>query len=160
MGVKLNLNQSAIKAKMKDAEEAILQKFLRVLRYCGEMAVNEARTNAGYTDQTGNLKASIGYVISVNGKILENSFAGKVTVRKKDGTADMRYTVSRKEWSDGRKVGYDLAREIAMSKPDIALIVVAGMKYASHVESKGRNVLTSAEQMASRIVPELLKQLR
>lgn len=139
MGVKLNLNQSAINAKMKDAEEAILQKFLRVLRYCGEMAVNEARTSGNYQDQTGNLRSSIGYVIAINGKIIEDNFEGS---------------------AEGQNVGKKIAREIARSIPDIALIVVAGMKYASHVESKGRNVLTSAEQLANNIVPNLLKQLR
>lgn len=141
MGVKLNLNQSAINAKMKDAEEAILQKFLRVLRYCGEMAVNEARMNGSYMDQTGNLRSSIGYVIVVDGTIVEENF-------------------SHPGGRGGKKTGLDLAREIALSKPDIALVVVAGMNYASHVESRGKNVLTSAEQMASRIVPDLLKQLR
>ena len=139
MGVKLNLNQSAINAKMKDAEEAILQKFLRVLRYCGEMAVNEARTSGNYQDQTGNLRSSIGYVIAINGKIIEDNFEGS---------------------AEGQNEGKNIAREIARSTPDIALIVVAGMKYASHVESKGRNVLTSAEQMANNIIPNLLKQLR
>lgn len=139
MGVKLNLNQSAINAKMKDAEEAILQKFLRVLRYCGEMAVTEARMSGNYQDQTGNLRSSIGYVIAINGKIIEDNFEGS---------------------AEGQNVGKNIAREIARSIPDIALIVVAGMKYASHVESKGRNVLTSAEQLANNIVPNLLKQLR
>lgn len=141
MGVKLNINQSAINAKMKDAEEAILQKFLRVLRYCGDQAVNEARLRGNYDDITGNLRSSIGYVIAINGVIITENFE---------------YTKN----EEGNDIGKKLAREIAMSKTDIVLVVVAGMKYASHVESKRRDVLTSAEQLANKIIPQLLKDLR
>ena len=39
------------------------------------------------------------------------------------------------------------------------LVVVAGMKYASYVEARNYNVLTSAELLAEREIPRLLKEL-
>ena len=41
----------------------------------------------------------------------------------------------------------------------ITLIVVAGMSYAIYVEGRGKNVLTSAELLAERVVPDMLQQL-
>ena len=41
----------------------------------------------------------------------------------------------------------------------IALIVVAGMNYASYVSAKGYNVLDTAEVLAQRLVPQMLQQL-
>jgi hypothetical protein len=41
----------------------------------------------------------------------------------------------------------------------ITLIVCAGMNYASHVEARGYNVLTSAEILSERLVPEMMKKL-
>jgi hypothetical protein len=38
-------------------------------------------------------------------------------------------------------------------------IVVAGMEYALYVESTGRDVLTSAEQLAKMEMPKMIKQL-
>ncbi|MDR4892278.1 MULTISPECIES: hypothetical protein [unclassified Chryseobacterium] len=75
----------------------------------------------------------------MDGKIVEENFTG-------DG--------------EGTNTGKSVAREIMTQQPAIALVVVAGMKYASQVESRGRNVLTSAEQMAKTLVPNLLRQLR
>ena len=161
MGITLKTSERELNKKFKEAEQSIINNIVRVLRYCGEMAVNEARNNGNYKDQTGNLRNSIGYVIAINGKILENGFSnGSYTRTKKDGTADMRFKISQKEWKEGKKIGYDLALQIAKETPEISLVVVAGMKYASHVESKGINVLTSAENMAKRIIPELLSKLK
>ncbi|MGV4578106.1 hypothetical protein ACQ1R5_10635 [Ornithobacterium rhinotracheale] len=39
------------------------------------------------------------------------------------------------------------------------LVVVAGMNYALYVESKGYNVLSTAEQLAEREVPRLLNEI-
>lgn len=147
MGITLKTSQKELNQKFKEAENAILNNIIRVLRYCGEMAVNEARENGSYNDQTGNLRNSIGYVICINGKILDENFL-------ETGAKNLPTT------ENGLKIGRDLAVQIAKQSPDIALVVVAGMKYASHVESIGKNVLTSAENLAKRIIPDLLKQLQ
>lgn len=147
MGITLKTSERELNRKFKEAQETMLNNIVRVLRYCGEMAVNEARNNGNYKDQTGNLRNSIGYVICVNGRILDENF-------NQTAAANQQST------ENGLKIGRDLALQIAKEIPDIALIVVAGMKYASHVESRGINVLTSAENLAKRIIPDLLKQLQ
>ncbi|MDV3490930.1 hypothetical protein CMV03_06965 [Elizabethkingia anophelis] len=137
---------SDIDRVFKAASENVTNSFLRVLRYVGERAVNEARLNGNYLDRTANLRNSIGYVIVVNGRILDVNF---------QNTAAQTQTST----EDGLKIGKDLALELASRQSEIALIVVAGMKYALYVESTGKNVLTSAEQMANTQVPLLLRQL-
>lgn len=132
-------NMSAINQRFTDAQKEITEKMLRVLRYVAEMAINEARANGSYRDVTGNLRSSVGYSIIINGQIKEENYTGN---------------------ADGIGKGKSIARELASQQPEIALVIVAGMKYASQVESRGRNVLTSAEQMAKVMVPNLLKQLR
>lgn len=139
MALRFKGNTQAINQRFIDARNEINQKYIRILRYCGEMAVNEARTNGSYKDQTGNLRSSKGYAIIIDGKIVDESFTGT---------------------NEGMKTGKNLIKEVLAQQPEIALVVVAGMKYASHVESRGYNVLTSAEQMAKTVVPNLLKQLR
>lgn len=139
MALKFKGDPSAINKRFLDAQKEISEKFIRVLRYCAEAAINEARTNGSYRDVTGNLRASKGYAIILDGKIVEENFTGA---------------------SEGVSKGKTLARELVSQQPEIALVIVAGMKYAAEVESRGKNVLTSAEQLAKTMVPNLLKQIK
>ncbi|NML70032.1 hypothetical protein HHL23_09485 [Chryseobacterium sp. RP-3-3] len=139
MGLTFKGDATAINKRFLDAQKEIEDKALRILRYCAESAINEARTAGSYRDVTGNLRASVGYAIILNGRIAEENFSGA---------------------SEGVSKGKSLAQTLASQQPAIALVVVAGMKYASQVESRGVNVLTSAEQMAKTMVPNLLKQLK
>ena len=60
----------------------------------------------------------------------------------------------------GAKSGIQYAKEVARQFPEgIVLIVVAGMNYASFVSATGRDVLDSAELLADKLVPQILKQL-
>jgi len=136
---------SDINKVFQAADDQMVNSILRVLRYVGEKAVNEARLNGAYQDQTANLRNSIGYVIVLNGKVIDENF----TYSSKGADSQ----------EDGLKIGRKLALEIASQQKDIALVIVAGMKYALYVESNGFNVLTSAEQLAKIQVPNLLKQL-
>ena len=129
------------------AKEMHERQIIRVLRFVGEKAVNEARANGTYKDQTANLRNSIGYVIVIDGKVIDENFS-----------VSARGTVPTTE--NPIKYGKDLAYEIANGFSDIALIVVSGMKYGAYVEARGFNVLTSAEQLANVQVPMLLKQLK
>lgn len=146
MAIVPKFNVNDINKVFKIADERMINAVLRVLRYVGEKAINEARLNGSYKDQTGNLRNSIGYVIVVNGKVIDENF-----------TYSSRGSASEE---DGLKIGRSLALEIASQQTDIALVVVAGMKYALYVESTGLNVLSSAEQLAKIQVPNLLKQLK
>lgn len=132
---------------LKQAEQKYQEQVIRILRFVGEKAVNEAKSNGNYQDRTANLRNSIGYVIAIDGKIISDDFSATATG-----------TQSSKE--NPIKYGKNLANEVAKSQKGISLIVVAGMRYASYVESKGKVVLTSAEQFANATLPNLLKQLR
>ena len=118
MGITLNTSERELNKKFKEAEQSMINNIVRVLRYCGEMAVNEARNNGNYKEQTGNLRNSIGYVIAINGKILDENFLESASS-------------SQQSSENGLKIGRALAIQIAKETPEISLVVVAGMKYAS-----------------------------
>ena len=125
--------------KLKGLEQAVI----RTLTYCGELCLNLARSTNSYKDQTGNLRSSIGYVVTVDGRIVNQSDFETV---KKGG--------------DGSKQGAAFAKQLVRRFPKgICLIVVAGMDYAVHVKNRGYDVLDSSELTADRIVPYMLKQL-
>ncbi len=128
-----------VRAQLAQAEQRQHDAILLALMYVGELSVNHARNLSTYKDQTGNLRASIGYVVAYNGTVVKSVFVGSGT---------------------GSTTGEELARTLAaVHSQGWALIVVAGMNYAVSVESKGLDVLTSAEQMAQRELPTLIKQL-
>lgn len=120
-----------------------IEKRIRVLiyrlNYVGVVCVNKARNDGSYKDQTGNLRSSIGYVILREGIIIEGSGFDK---------------------NEGGEKGDVYIKGIAAGYPHgIVLIVVAGMNYASYVEALNYDVLSSAELLAEKLVPQLLKQL-
>lgn len=118
--------------------------LLNNLIYVGEEAVKEARQRGRYQDRTGNLRSSIGYCILDDGKPV-----------KLDGFEVVKG--GRQGAQQGRKFLESLMSEHSTG---LVLIVVAGMEYAQYVEAMNLNVLDSAEQMAQRLVPELLKALK
>lgn len=146
MALKSRMNLNAIDRELEKATQKMQKDIIRVLRFVGEKAVNEARLNKTYQDRTANLRNSTGYVIVFNGRVVHQDFSSSASG-----------SVSSNE--DGKRIGREFALELANNYPDIALIVVAGMKYAAYVESMGYNVLTSAEQLAKVQVPLLLNQL-
>ena len=117
--------------------------LLRNFAYVGEQVINTARSTKSYKDQTGNLRSSLGYVIVENGQVVDISGFEVV-----------------KNGREGAKTGANYARKLAKKFPKgIVLIVCAGMNYAAYVSAKGYDVEDSAELLAERIVPQMLKQL-
>lgn len=123
--------------------ERLKQVLIRNLMYIGETVLNRARSTNSYKDHTGNLRSSIGYVITVDGRIIHSSSFQTV-----------------KQGKDGSSKGAAYVKSLARKFPQgICLIVVAGMNYASYVSAKGLDVLDSSELLAERLVPQMLKQL-
>ena len=120
---KLNIAFDKIKEKYI---KAATQKFIEV----GERSIIEARDNGSYTDRTGNLRTSVGYVVLLDGIEQSQSNINKLN-RKQFDTIKAKYPKG------------------------LVLIVVAGMNYAAYVEAKGYNVLSSAELMAENILKQL-----
>lgn len=127
--------ENYIKQQIERKQAAIINAF----EYVGVTCQNEARENGSYKDRTGNLRSSIGYAIVVNGMIHSTSNLDQNT--------------------GGAKAQYYLKKLASQFPQGIVLILVAGMQYAAHVEAINLNVLTSAELMAEKLVPALMKKL-
>ncbi|WP_424777627.1 hypothetical protein [Porphyromonas endodontalis] len=109
--------------------------LINSLSYIGEGALRIAREKGSYTDRTGNLRNSTGYVIAVDGQITARAgFKSK----NEDGAA--------------------FAEELARTTDGKAVLVVcAGMNYATYVSRRGYDVLDSAELEAKALADKLLK---
>ena len=144
MGVKAKFKGSidnVLKAFLNEVERQIIESLCRV----GEEAVSLARRPHAkdWQDQTGNLRSSVGYVVFKDGvQIRQSAFETVPPKVNREGTK-----------FSGANEGLSLAQEVGSShKEGYTLVVVAGMNYAVHVESKGRDVLTSAEKQAEKLI--------
>lgn len=154
MGVTSNFSREELEKRFKAFLDEVEAMQIEILQELGEMCVTHARTlpaSIGFNDQTGNLRSSIGYAIFKDGVAIHSLY------EKVDGTnADGKPL----DGSHGVVVGAALAQSVADENPQgIMLVVTAGMNYALHVESKGRDVLTSAELLAERELPRMLDEL-
>lgn len=136
--------EARIGAAIDKHAKRVLKAIVYRLAYIGNEAVNIARQNHKYLDQTGNLTSSIGYVIAINGEVVS---AGDFNVVK-NGT-------------EGAQTGESYARRIAASYPhNITLIVVAGMNYAAYVEERGLGGMTAGELLAKVEVESLISEFQ
>lgn len=152
----ITLQQSADKAianEVRQFTENVRMDIIEGLSHIGEQAVNMARSMATqnpqgsgtpYTVQTGNLVSSVGYCITADGRIVQMSDFQASGGQKGDG-------------SEGSLTGKQLAMQLAAEFPQgYALILVAGMHYASYVqEIHHRDVLASGTLLAEKLVKQL-----
>lgn len=139
--------QSSIDRRLNN----LLRSMVNVLCYAGEEVIKYARNpnRKRYTDQTGNLTSSIGYVVLWDGKIVEQSDFSSVSGRRG------------KKGVDGSKRGKAFLQQlIAENGSGLVLIVVAGMPYAAYVEAMGYDVLDSAEIKANELVKQMLSKIK
>ena len=127
----------AIEKRVNAFTKDKLKKMALVLSFVGLDAVEYARENGSYQDQTGNLRASVGYAVIYNGEITKQGFQGKA-----DGV-----------W-EGKSVVIDLAEQYNVG---MVLVVVAGMEYAAAVESLNYDVITGSTVFAEDLL-QFLKQ--
>ena len=143
MGIKQTTPAAEIDRYIERQVERINRAVVYNLQYIGEACLNAARDTNSNKDRTGNLRSSLGYVIVRDGKIVYQS---AFEVVKEGGT--------------GAKSGIQYAKEVARQFPEgIVLLVVAGMQYAAFVSAKGYDVMDSAELLADKLVPQILRQL-
>lgn len=142
------LNEQEVLRKLQQIKERVDKVMFRTLAFVGEKAVNKSRdTNKNthpenWTDQTGNLRSSIGYVVTNNGAIVKPS-----TFRKVGNGAE------------GASNGLAYATSLASKhSQNWCLIVVAGMEYASYVERR-RDVLDCAKVEAQATLQVRLSKL-
>ena len=130
MGIKPKFKYSDIERAVNTELINIERGVLAILQRVGEEFVRDARMgidiNSGafpkgdYTDQTANLRSSIGYFILRDGNVVAENLSGT-------------------------SKGVSAARAVLASvgKQGYSIVGVAGMEYASHLESMGYNVISS-----------------
>ncbi len=122
-----------IKIMLEEGLEEEKSNLIKILRRIGIEAVNKMREQGSYTDRTSNLRNSTGYLISVDGEIVDSLFNNAY----------------------GEKYAFEVLSEF---NDQIVLLIVAGMNYASYVESRGYNVLASGELTVRAEVNKLINQ--
>lgn len=140
MALKPQFNSQQIRQRLIQQKERIEQALLLRMKRVGEAFITDARNNASFTDRTGNLRSSIGYIILKDGEQIFGAFPG--------------------DSSEGKGQGEQIAEQVGDAFPTgFVLIVVAGMDYAAAVESKGYDVLTLSSKRAETNLVRSLQEL-
>lgn len=130
MALKVTFDERAsIMEQMVIARE-VEYEIIRSMKFAGESFVKDARlmtkAQGGFGDITGNLRSSVGYFILKDGEIIIENLTGTAT-------------------------GMQAARnQIFLVRKDkgLQIIGIAGMNYASAVESRGLNVISKQSDIA------------
>lgn len=145
MTIKANFTMEGIYAYITQQTERGEKAIIQTFQFAGEQFVRDARLAGDYNDITGNLRSSIGYVILKDGNQLFDNFG-----QAGNGS----------DQATGVQIGIQVAEEVASFYPKgIALICVAGMKYAAAVEAKGREVITGTSLEIEVKLQQLLNAL-
>lgn len=129
--------EAVIQKAVERAKKAMIESY----EFAGETFIKRARSYASFTDRTGNLRSSIGYILLFDGKEIKSQF---------DLT---------KGGKEGQEAGYLFAKSVAAEyQQGIALICVAGMQYAAAVESKGFDVITGSVPYVEEVLKTILAE--
>lgn len=140
-------NSMAVLKELNRGYRTIENGIIRILQYAGEQFVKDARDGVNisgafpkgdYTNHTVNLRSSIGYFILKDGEIIDSTI---------EGTAD------------GVAAGRSVLDTIP-NKSGYQLVGVVGMDYASYVESRGFNVITSQADIAIVNIERMLQKFK
>lgn len=139
MGATVTTDRKNVVGDVQAHMEAVRTALIKALSDIGEKCVSDARLNGSYTDRTGNLRGSVGYVVADGGSVVASSTFASVLGA-----------------TEGPQTGYALAESVAKQHVEgLVLVLVAGMAYAEYVADKGFNVLDSAEILAEKLVGQL-----
>lgn len=134
------------------------RKSIEWLCVLGERVVKYARENGNYTDQTSNLRNSIGYIVVQSNKVVHDSFVGQTPPRndhQSQADAEMAH-----------QYGLNYAKQIGATLGGYKtyLVWVAGMEYARYVEAKGFDVIQGSgdwvEANAQKLMNEFKRYLK
>lgn len=140
----MKFDKRQIKKLVSEMKERVEEAILLNLKRIGEQFIVNARNNANFTDRTGNLRSSIGYVILKNGLQLVGS-----------------NWVQIKEGGEGIIAGKKLIEELSRKyDTGLVLICVAGMDYAAAVEAKGFDVISSSATVAEQSLKKAIERLK
>jgi hypothetical protein len=135
MGIKPKFTPTDISNMLQDHLDRINGGLISIFQRVGEEFARDAKNGVNisgafpkgdYTDQTANLRSSIGYVVMHDGAIIAQNF-------------------ERFDPSLNRVVQENLVNSFGLKW---VLMGCAGMDYASYLESRGYNVITSQSMVA------------
>lgn len=133
----IGLNQ--VYQKINQFAEQKKAHVVMMLSYPGEVFVNSARNTRTYRDHTRNLRGSIAYAIVFNGDIQKKNLSGT---------------------AEGTEKAMELIGEVKSNEKEVAeLIGVAGMEYATCVESRGYDVITGSIPVANKELKKIKEAL-
>lgn len=125
-------------------EGDVRKKAIEYYKYVGEHFVNLARDSGDYTDRTGNLRSSIGFVVVENGNILYEDYQ----LADKGSDRDT-----------GMQVAKEFGQAMSGEIEGIGLIGFAGMEYAAAVESKNYDVITGSTPSVEKFMRETIAEI-
>lgn len=137
MALKDNTDWNAITRLMQEEYD---RKAVIWLASLGERVVKYAREHGSYTDRTGNLRNSIGYVVIQNGRVVKDGFGSSEPQTK------------------ARAIALDTARSLDGNKT--YLVWVAGMEYAKYVEAKGFDVISGSGNWVEATAQTLMDEFK
>lgn len=130
---------------MRRVYETLQEQIIIQLQYLGQECVSRIRgrgQSESWIDRTGNLRSSIGSAVYENGK-------------KKLSTAFESIFGGQEGSEAGKRMIDALAKEYSQT---YAMVVVAGMDYASYVENmNGKDVLASTRLWAESVIGERIE---
>lgn len=130
---------------MRRVYETLQEQIIIQLQYLGQECVSRIRgrgQSESWIDRTGNLRSSIGSAVYENGK-------------KKLATAFESVFGGQEGSEAGKRMIDALAKEYSQT---YAMVVVAGMDYASYVENmNGKDVLASTRLWAESVIGERIE---
>lgn len=137
MALKDNTDWNAITRMMQEEYD---RKAVIWLASLGERVVKYAREHGSYTDRTGNLRNSIGYVVIQYGRVVKDGFESSEPQTK------------------ARTIALDTARSLDGNKT--YLVWVAGMEYAKYVEAKGFDVISGSGNWVEATAQTLMDEFK
>jgi hypothetical protein len=125
--------------------------FYQELMLIGEEFVKNARENGNYTDRTGNLRNSIGYIIFNNGQPITENIRQTVVPHADADRLGKRHAIATTD-RNALAIARMKATRIAKNHgaKGFLLVCVAGMEYAAAVESRGKDVISASSIEAKR----------
>lgn len=151
-------NPNDLDREFAEAQAEYDRKAINWLTVLGERVVKYARKNGNYTDQTSNLRNSIGYIVVQSNKVVHDSFVGKTRPRNDH------HSQADAEMAHQRGLAYANQVGVTLGGYKTYLVWVAGMEYARYVEAKGHDVIQGSgdwvEANAQKLMNEFKRYLK
>jgi hypothetical protein len=145
--VKVNIND-LLKRSFDALQREIDIRVTRAFQMACKETVTWAKQNHEYKQQSGALNSSTGFQLYKDGSLVDSYFAQSQGGDDPEGA-------KAKGVAAGQKVTEQRAAELGAH---ICAVIVAGMPYAIHVESKGYDVLTGAEKQFPKILEKYMNE--